>query len=424
MSFEFIQDALNKRDKAGLLRARKAVSSNKQGMIDIAGKHYINFASNDYLGLSQHEQVLQTYVEGLAIHGGGSGASSVVTGYSIEHEALENDLCEVLNKPAAILFSSGFAANQAICHALAGNKKPTKPTKGSADTSATRLICDKYMHASFIQGALETQAPFQRFLHNDISHAQRLIENSNGDTLVATEGVFSMDGDCGDIAGLQQLIKNQAIKPWLMVDDAHAIGVIGERGFGSVDRPSDTDNKGVDPNKVDIVLGTFGKALGTSGAFIAGSYSLIEYLLNFSKHYVYSTAFSAAQARATRASIALVAQGQEREKLHTNIALFKRLITAKGLPLLASNSAIQPIILGSPTHAVQMSEKLAELGIWVPAIRTPTVPVNSDRIRITLSAIHTEQDVCALVDSLCIAYEQIEASGQANTDSKNDMRKL
>jgi 8-amino-7-oxononanoate synthase len=410
MAFNFIEQDLALRAKQGLLRKRKALSTNKQGIIEFAGKHYINFASNDYLGLSQHEQVLQSYVEGLAMHGCGSGASPIVTGYSSEHEALEDDLCEVLNKPAALLFSSGFAANQAVCDALIGDSKRANQSS---------VICDKYMHASFIQAALSSPTNLKRFKHNDMQHAKQYITGATGagnaqkNVLIATEGVFSMDGDLGDVAGLQRILAEQSTvtrdnQPWLMVDDAHAIGVVGENGFGS------SDTKGISAKQIDVLMGTFGKALGTSGAFVAGSVEFIEYLVNYSKHYVYSTAFSGAQARATRASIALVAQGAEREKLHANIALFNTLTAQAGLPLSPSLTPIQALIVGEPLLACRMSEKLAELGLWVPAIRQPTVPANTDRLRITLSAIHTELDIRALVDGLSLCYEQLMNASSVN----------
>jgi 8-amino-7-oxononanoate synthase len=190
-------------------------------------------------------------------------------------------------------------------------------------------------------------------------------------------------------------------KPWLMVDDAHAFGVIGTNGFGTL------DCKNVNPAQVNIVMGTFGKALGTSGAFIAGSEQFIEYMVNISKHYVYSTAFSGAQARATRASLALVEKGEERTKLHENIEYFNCLATSKGLVTLPSTSAIQVIVVGDAKLALHCSEQLAVLGLWVPAIRTPTVPKNTDRLRITLSAIHNKKDIDALVDGLTIVFERV-----------------
>lgn len=404
MAFEFLANTLQARQAASLYRIRQPVISNKDGMIEIQGKHYLNFASNDYLGLSQHEQVLQSYVEGLAVYGSGSGASSVVTGYSAEHKALEDDLCEVLNKPAAMLFSSGFAANQAICHALFGGSKTSAKTNSSA--SVPHIICDKYMHASFIQGALDTKAKLQRFKHNDMGHAQKFIQSATPNSLIATEGVFSMDGDLGKVQSLQSMLSSsskQAVNyPWLFVDDAHAFGVIGKNGFGTL------DCQHVNAQKVNVVMGTFGKALGTSGAFVAGSAQFIDYMVNMSKHYIYSTAISAAQSRATRTSLALVEQGQERLKLHENIDYFKTLVERKGITVLASSSAIQAIVIGEPRLTLKCSRQLAELGLWIPAIRTPTVPKYTDRLRITLSAIHSKRDINALVDGLAIVLETIQ----------------
>jgi 8-amino-7-oxononanoate synthase len=403
MGFEFIANTLQAREAATLRRIRQPVISNKHGMVEIQGQHYLNFASNDYLGLSQHEQVLQSYVEGLAVYGSGSGASSIVTGYSAEHKALEDDICEVLNKPAAMLFSSGFAANQAICHALFGH---LKHQAGNNDTSQVpQIICDKYMHASFIQGALDTNAKLRRFAHNNMEQAQTLIAAATPSSLVATEGVFSMDGDRGDVKSLQNIIHASGEpandRPWLMVDDAHAFGVIGKNGFGTL------DCKNINSAQVNIVMGTFGKALGTSGAFVAGSEQFIEYMVNISKHYVYSTAISGAQVRATRASLALVEKGEERAKLYENIEYFSRLAANKGLVTLPSNSAIQVIIVGDAKLALSCSEQLAKLGLWVPAIRTPTVPKNTDRLRITLSAIHNKKDIEALVDGLTIVFDKV-----------------
>lgn len=406
MAFEFLARTLAQRKASSLLRVRHPVVSNTNGIIEIEGKHYLNFASNDYLGLRQHQQVLQSYVEGLAVYGSGSGASSIVTGYSAEHNALEEDLCEALNKPAALLFSSGFAANQAICDALFGSLSkpshaaPTTAEQNTATSPLTRphIIADKYMHASFIQGALATHANFVRFQHNNIAHAGSLISKAGPNSLLATEGVFSMDGDLGNISQLQQVLQQSqtstALRPWLLVDDAHALGVIGKRGFGSL------DCEDINPSRVDVVMGTFGKALGTAGAFVAGSHDLIEYMVNMSKHYVYSTAISPAQARATRTSLALVEQGHERTKLHENIVYFIAKAKQKGIPLLASSSAIQPIVIGEPALALRISEQLANLGLWVPAIRTPTVPKHTDRLRITISAVHSTKDIDALLDAL------------------------
>lgn len=407
MSFRHLAVDLEKRRSAHLLRQRTTVSASQGALINVNNKYYLNFASNDYLGLSQDIRVLQSYADGLSEFGASSSASSVVSGYSIEHEKLESALCTALNKPAAMLFSSGFAANHALCHALSPENLPA------------HIVCDKYMHASFIQGAVDSSAILKRFKHNDMAHAQRCIENLPpdllGNSLVATEGVFSMDGDCGKIASLSELISHTASasltantstantsqqKPWLMIDDAHAFGVMGKNGFGSLDTPIDN---------IDVLMGTFGKAVGTSGAFIVGSKTLIDYMVNNAKHYVYSTAISAAIAKATSQALVLIKEGKERESLHNNIRLFKHLCEARGLTLMASESAIQGLVLGSPDAAIKMSERLADLGLWVPAIRTPTVPKNTDRLRITLSALHQNKDIEALVDALSMtipAYSQ------------------
>jgi 8-amino-7-oxononanoate synthase len=412
MAFEFLGQALKDRQEQGLLRKRYPIISNKDSVVEISGQHYLNFASNDYLGLSQHPKVLQAYVEGLAVYGSGAGASPVVTGYSAEHQALEEDICAFSQQEAVLLFSSGFAANQALCHALFSNNKGNAAAKTKQSAQAGQIICDKYMHASFIQGALESSAVLSRFKHNDMQHAQQLlsakVDELSPDMLVATEGVFSMDGDKGEIGQLQALISTVSSaaqnkkKPWLMVDDAHAIGVIGKDGFGSLDCDD------VKPKQVDVLMGTFGKALGCSGAFVAGSVELIEYMVNMSKHYVYSTAFSGAQARAIRCALALVEAGVEREQLHQNIEYFVQKANQAGLSLLPSLSAIQPLIVGEPMRAMAYSQLLAELGLWVPAIRTPTVPKHSDRLRIIITAAHQAKDIDVLLDGLCIARDKLE----------------
>lgn len=405
-NFEFLDRSLTLQAEANLLRERRAITSSKDGMIEVNGKHYLNFASNDYLGLSQHESVLQAYVEGLAVYGSSSSASPILTGYSLEHKALEDDICEALNKPAALLFSSGFSANQAICEALFNNfqsidVKQTKKQTSSAKRDS-HIICDKLMHASFLKGAMQSTAKLKRFKHNDMQHASLLINKAPSNSLVATEGMFSMGGDVGLVEELQSILlglPKDINKPWLMIDDAHAFGIKGENGFGTL------DNAAIDETKVDIVMGTFGKALGTGGAFVAASTSFIEYLVNKSQHYIYSTSISAAQARATRVSLGLVKQGQEREQLQQNIDYFLMKAKQKALPLFDSNSQIQAVFIGEPALAQTLSRRLSDLGIWVPAIRTPTVPKNTDRLRITISALHKRTDLDALIDALSLSLE-------------------
>ena len=374
-------------------------------VMEIEGKHYLNFASNDYLGLGQQQDVLQSYVEGLSLHGAGSGASSMVSGYNKEHQALEAFICEHTNKQAALLFSSGFAANQAICHALFAS--------GHSSSDNDLIISDKLMHASFIEAASGIETPFKRFKHNDLFHLKQLLVGHPQNTLVATEGVFSMDGDTPPLHEIISLCKRTTSneQPWLMVDDAHALGVIGDNGMGSCD----TNNTKRD--HVDIVMGTFGKALGTSGAFVAGSQALIDYLLNFARHYVYSTAIPAAVARATLTSFQLMKDSEIRQVLKCNIESFRQKCRSRGIVLSDAETAIQPIIIGSPELALACTSSLKDLGIWVGCIRTPTVPKHTDRLRITISAMHQEQDIVALVDALELTLTQHQVGYQSGSES-------
>ncbi|MBT1450126.1 8-amino-7-oxononanoate synthase [Glaciecola sp. XM2] len=400
MSFAFVDDVLNERKKQGLLRTRKLVSSTRDGIITIDGKPCLNFASNDYLGLSQHPDVLQSYANGLAEFGAGSTASAVVCGHMQPHHDLESRLSELLNKPAALLFNSGFCANQALCQALFGQVSGS----GISESKPTNhIVSDKLMHASFLEGAMHTNARLSRFHHNDISHLNARLNACKDNVLVATEGVFSMDGDLGNIPSIQQAIderQRHAGSIQLLVDDAHALGVIGNNGLGSI------EVDGVDANDINILMATFGKALGTAGAFIAGDKNLIEYLVNFAKHYVYSTAMPPAQAMATLTSLNIMLQGEQRTTLHENIALFQALSKAKELEVMASDTAIQPIIVGDDKACMWSSEKLMSLGIYVPGIRPPTVPKGKARLRVTLSALHTPKDIHALIDGLCIVRDE------------------
>ncbi|GAA0853312.1 8-amino-7-oxononanoate synthase [Aliiglaciecola litoralis] len=381
MAFEFIPRSLEQRRQQHLLRNPVMVDSSVGAIITVQNRHYLNFSSNDYLGQRQSQQVMQAWVEGIAEYGVGSGSSPLVTGHTKSHQQLEDYLADQLNRDRALLFSSGFAANQAITQALLHK---------DAD-----VISDKLMHASFIDGAMHSDARFRRFRHNDLDHLDGLLGAKQHDTLVATEGVFSMDGDDGELAKIsQRCVEHDA---WLMVDDAHGIGVRGKTGLGSI------QDSGLSQHQVPIVMGTFGKAIGTAGAFIAGSDDLISYLINFAKHYIYSTAMPPALAHATLVSFQQIADAQQQQKLMSHIARFQRLCNQAKIPVMASNSAIQPVIIGDPQRCTQVSEKLKQLGIWVSPIRYPTVSKHTDRLRITLSASHHDADIDALVDGLALA---------------------
>lgn len=378
MAFDFIQSKLAERETLGLLRSRKQITGGAGALTEIDGQHFLNFSSNDYLGMRHSEPVLQAWLEGLSLYGAGSGASPLVTGYTQAHADLEHYLAEALDREAVLLFNSGFSANQAICQALM--------------LEGGTIVADKFIHASVIEGSQHCDGDLKRFKHNDMPHAKQLLSKLDGNILLASESVFSMDGDQAPVDELVRLAEKH--QTWLMLDDAHGFGVLGDTGLGVAEHHALTQTQ------LPVLMGTFGKAIGTGGAFVAGSKQLMDYLINFSRHYIYSTAIPPAQARATLASIKLIRQGQQRDVLRQRIADFKQLCKQANIELLPSDSAIQPIIVGCPKRALAISEKLKTLGIWVSAIRYPTVPKGLDRLRITLSAVHQPQDIQALVDAL------------------------
>lgn len=389
MAFEFITSALDKRRSEGLFRSHNTVDSAEGPMIEVGGQHYINFSSNDYLAMRRSSVVSQAWIDGISEYGGGSGASPLVTGYTNAHQALEEYLAAELKRDKVLLFNSGFAANQAICQALF--------SKGHAK-KIDSIIADKLMHASFTEGAQASNATLSRFKHNNLEHLQTLLKSANTtlghNTLVATEGVFSMDGDQAPLHQLAAMSK--LADAWLMVDDAHGFGTQGKQGRGVIE----THN--LSQQQVPILMATFGKAIGTAGAFVAGSQDFIDYLINFAKHYIYSTAMPAAQAYATLVSLQAKQSAERRIILAQRIEQFKFLANKAGLSLMPSNTAIQPLLIGDAQKALAASEKLKALGLWVTAIRYPTVPKHTDRLRITLTAGHETRDIEALVDGLQI----------------------
>lgn len=377
MSFDFIRSDVN--EQKAKSRYRQLVCNNtvEQGnKIIINGQPYLNFSSNDYLGLNHHPEINKALQEGVDKYGSCASSSSLVTGYHYAHQSLEADICEWLNKPKCLLFSSGFSANLAIFNAL-------------GKTQQTHFFLDKLSHASMIDGAYQSAATVKRFKHNNISHLTTLLDNvrSSPNKLVASEGIFSMDGCQANIEQLSQLSK--AEKAWLYLDDAHSIGVIGKEGQGS--------NSIAD---IDITMATFGKALATSGAFLACNDDLHEYLINFSRHYIYSTAMSPAIAWATKKSIELIQKEQwRRDKIQELSELFTRLLSPN-IELINTHSSIHAIIIGDEKKTLLISECLKKQGIWVTAIRPPTVAVNSSRLRVTICANHNDNDIRYLAESI------------------------
>lgn len=369
--------ALAEREQAGLLRSRVATDGASGGRLKVGGGDYLNFSANDYLGLADHPAIKSAFQEGIDRYGAGAGASPLVTGYSRAHQQLEETLAEWLGLEAVLLFNCGFSANQAVLKALLGKEH--------------LLWQDRLNHASLQEMGSQLPCKMKRFGHNDMAALERQLEPNRG--LIVSEGVFSMDGDQGPWRELSQLAAKSG--NWLMIDDAHGLGVLGPQGRGTLAA------QGVNPAGVHIQMGTFGKALGVAGAFVGGSRELVAYLVNFARHYVYSTHMPAALACAVRQSIELVcAADEERAQLGELITRFRQGAQALGWRLGDSNTPIQPLLVGESGAALQLAERLRGRGVWVSAIRPPTVPVGTARLRITLSAAHREQDVDRLLDAL------------------------
>ncbi|MZI95108.1 8-amino-7-oxononanoate synthase [Vibrio sp. CAIM 722] len=374
-----IQEALSLREAQGLTRSPVVLERVKEQVIASNQGQAINFSSNDYLGLASSKELADAWQQGIRLYGCGSGASPLVTGFSPAHARLTDQLCEWLGFEGAVLFNSGFSANQAVLLTLLEKDDV--------------VLQDKLNHASLIEAGMLSTATVRRFKHNDLGHLQRLLPEKE-DTLVVTEGVFSMDGDAAPLAQMMQQTKDRA---WLMVDDAHGLGVWGPDGRGSCARA------GISP---DILVVTFGKGAGISGAAVLASHVVTEYLLQFARHYVYSTAMPAAQAYALSHSLTMLqTQSWRREHLaELNQAYCEATSHLPGY--VATETPIKPFIVGDNIQAMEWSHSLKEKGFWTTAIRPPTVPKGSARLRITLNASHTTEQVFALGRVLESLYEE------------------
>ena len=374
-----IDEALADRRQADALRTRQCVAQGAGRWLVRDGQRYRNFSSNDYLGLSQHPAVVRAWQQGADKYGVGSGGSGHVSGYTLAHQQLEAGLADWLGYPRALLFISGFAANQAVIAAL-GKKED-------------RIVADRLSHASLLEAASLSPAELRRFAHNDATHLAALLAKPiGGEQLVVTEGVFSMDGDSAPLADIA-LATRQA-NGWLMVDDAHGIGVCGDEGRGSCHA------RQVAP---DILIVTFGKGVGVSGAAVLCSESLADYLTQFASHLIYSTSMPPAQAAAISASLAVIRSeegAQRRHKLNALIAQFRAGAQAQKLQVTSSDSAIQPLIVGENSRALHLAAQLRANGFWVTAIRPPTVPPGTARLRLTLTAAHEPEDITQLLEIL------------------------
>ena len=375
-----LQEHLDKRRLQHLYRSRVRVESGCSNQLSVNGKTVHNFCSNDYLGLAENTLIANAFKQGIEQYGTGSGASHLISGHTRAHCDLEQQLAEFTGRPRALLFSSGYMANLGVIGALMGR--------------SDAVLEDHLNHASLLDGGLLSRAKFQRYKHRDyIDLDKKLVASKGTRKLVVTDGVFSMDGDLAPLADIGVVAqKNDA---WLMVDDAHGFGVLGNTGAGIVEEL----DLGV--QEVPILMGTLGKAFGTYGAFVAGSDALIETLIQFSRSYIYTTAPPPAVAVATSVSLELVKKDQwRRDKLNQLIARFRSGAGQIGLHLMDSNTPIQPVLMESDVQVLDANQKLLESGFMVGAIRPPTVPEGTGRLRITLSACHTEQQVDALLDAL------------------------
>ena len=379
-----IKAFLKERRQQHLYRSVKVSESAQHPNMKIDGKQYLTFCSNDYLGLANHPDIIQAFKKAADTYGVGSGAAHLINGHSVEHQKLEESLAEFTGREKALLFSTGYMANLGVVDALLNR--------------GDHLFADRLNHASLIDAGLLASAKMKRYAHNDLNVLEKLYatKNQNGkiaNSMILTDGVFSMDGDEAPVKELARLAQQH--QAWLMVDDAHGFGTLGKNGVGLLEQQQ------LSQDDVPILMATLGKAIGTAGAFVAGSHDLIEYLTQTARTYIYTTAMPPSIAAASRASLKLVQQESwRRKKLNDLIRQFKQGAKQLGIELMPSNTAIQPILLGSTERAVSISQKLQEKGILVSAIRPPTVPEGTARLRVTFSANHDEQDLSRLLGAL------------------------
>lgn len=363
---DFSQKLLNLK-QSHLYRLRKISENTQNTQMIINGKSLINFCSNDYLSLASHPQVKEAFKQGVDKFGVGAGASHLTSGHTSAHQALEEALADYTGQKKALLFSTGYMANMGVFSAL--------------KDELNWVLQDRLNHASLIDANHLIGLPLRRYLHNDIGSLKKKIDRQTGCGLIATDHVFSMDGDQANIKSIEKIVEKSGAL--LMQDDAHGFGVF------KTNIP-----------KNSIYMATLGKAVGTMGAFVAGNEDLIDFLIQKSRPYIYTTAIAPALCVATLKSLELIKQGDQNTKLLANIRYFKNLSKTLNLPITNSNSAIQPFIVGSSEKAIHISKKMISAGFYVSAIRPPTVPKGTARLRITLSADHTQSQIKQLLTQL------------------------
>ena len=367
------------RDVRGLRRVRRLLASPQRARVTVDGRDYVAFCSNDYLGLAADPRLAAAAREGIDRYGVGGGASHLILGHGTAHHELEEALAQFVRLPRALLFSTGYMANMGVVSALTG--------RGDA------VFADKLNHASLNDAALVSRAAFKRYAHNDLDALARLLATTTARRrLVVTDAVFSMDGDIAPVAALLELCERH--DAYLFIDDAHGFGVLGEAGRGTL------EHFGITSDRI-IYMATLGKAAGVAGAFVAGDETLIETLIQNARTYIYTTATPPLLAHALLASVQIIAQEEwRRERLRALIAQLRDGLTASPWQLMPSETPIQPLLAGGNDAALALSARLAATGLLVPAIRPPTVPQGTARLRISLSADHEAADVARLVAAL------------------------
>jgi 8-amino-7-oxononanoate synthase len=367
------------RDVRGLRRVRRLLASPQRARVTVDGRDYVAFCSNDYLGLAADPRLAAAAREGIDRYGVGGGASHLILGHGTAHHELEEALAQFVRLPRALLFSTGYMANMGVVSALTG--------RGDA------VFADKLNHASLNDAALVSRAAFKRYAHNDLDALARLLATTTARRrLVVTDAVFSMDGDIAPVAALLELCERH--DAYLFIDDAHGFGVLGEAGRGTL------EHFGITSDRI-IYMATLGKAAGVAGAFVAGDETLIETLIQNARTYIYTTATPPLLAHALLASLQIIAQEEwRRERLRALIAQLRDGLTASRWQLMPSETPIQPLLAGGNDAALALSAGLAATGLLVPAIRPPTVPQGTARLRISLSADHEAADVARLIAAL------------------------
>jgi len=375
-----LKDLLKKQQRQNQYRRRDILESAQSTHVKIDGKTYLSFCSNDYLGLANDPRIIEASISALKQTGVGSGAAHLITGHSYFHHQLEELLAERTNRSRALLYSTGYMANVGAITALC--------EKGDL------VIEDKLNHASLIDAGLNSGAAFKRYKHSDMQALETILARSDEkNKLIVTDGVFSMDGDMAPLPAIMSLAKKYDADVY--VDDAHGFGVLGHTGGGICEQFS------LNSDDQPILMGTLGKALGVAGAFVAGSEELIEWLIQKSRMYIYTTAMPPALAAASVKSLQIIQkESYRREHLAELINYFRMEVQKTGLSLMPSQTPIQPIIVGDEKTALEWSASLKKSGLLVKAIRPPTVPKGTSRLRITFSAAHSKDDVTKLVNNL------------------------